>query len=217
MSWDWDYAWRVVPALLEGFKVTVIATLLGSAIAIVAGLALAVARRSRRRVVSLPTGGFVEAIRSTPLLIQLYVLFYVLPDFGITWSGLVLGIIGLGLHYGTYTSEVYRAGLESIPRGQWDAAEALGLRARPLWLGVILPQAIPAVLPALGNYVIAMFKDSALLSAITVVELLGAAKNEGAASFRYLEPFILAGCLYLAVSYASARLVRTLEHRLGRA
>jgi polar amino acid transport system permease protein len=216
VNWDWGYAGHIFPQLLQGLEVTVKATLIGSVIAMLLGLLLAIGRRSRHRLVSWPIAWFVEFIRSTPLLIQLYFLFFVLPNLGITLGALTAGVIGLGLHYATYTSETYRAGIESVPRGQWEAARALNLSTRRTWIGVILPQAIPAVVPALGNYVNAMFKDSALLSAITVIELLGKAQDIGAQSFRYLEPITEVGVLFLVVSLTAALLVRRLEARLAR-
>jgi polar amino acid transport system permease protein len=216
MNWDWQFAGHIFPQLLRALVVTVEATLLGSAIAMVLGLLLAIGRRSHNRLVSWPIAWFVEFIRSTPLLVQLYFLFFVLPDLGVTLGPLTAGVIGLGLHYATYTSETYRAGIESVPRGQWEAARALNLSTRRTWVGIVLPQAIPAVIPALGNYVNAMFKDTPLLSAITVIELLGKAQQIGAQTFRYLEPVTEVGLLFLVVSLTVAMLVRRLETRLAR-
>jgi polar amino acid transport system permease protein len=215
LSWNWHVAGQVFPKLLPGLVITVEATLLGSAIAMVLGLLLAIGRRSPRTVVSLPIGALVEFVRSTPLLVQLYFLFFVLPSIGITLAPLTAGVIGLGLHYATYTSETYRAGIEGVPRGQWEAARALNFSARRTWLGVVLPQAIPAVLPPLGNYVNAMFKDSVLLSTITVVELLGKAQDYGALTFHYIEPITEVGILFLLVSYPASLAVRRLERRLA--
>lgn len=216
MNWDWHFAGQVFPQLLSALVVTIEATLLGSALALILGLLLAIGRRSRNPLVSWPIASFVEFIRSTPLLVQLYFLFFVLPDLGVTLGPLTAGVIGLGLHYATYTSETYRAGIESVPRGQWEAARALNLSTRRTWVGVVLPQAIPAVIPALGNYVNAMFKDTPLLSAITVIELLGKAQAIGAQTFRYLEPVTLVGLFFLVLSLTAAALVRRLEARLAR-
>jgi polar amino acid transport system permease protein len=155
----------------------------------------------------------VEGIRSTPLLIQLYFLFFVLPDLGVTLSPLVTGMIGLGVHYSCYMAEVFRSGIEAVPRGQWEAAVALGMPRGHTWRAVILPQAIPRVVPALGNYVIAMFKDTPLLAAISVAELLEAAKVIGAENFRYLEPLTLVGAIFLVLSLAASGVVRLLEKR----
>lgn len=214
MSWDWPFAWEILPQLLEGLLVTVQITVVGSVIALVLGLVIAVVRQSQVPVVSQLVGGLVQFVRGTPLLVQAFFLFYVFPSYGLTLPALTTGIIAIGVHYAAYTAEVYRAGIESVPRGQWEAATALSLPLRRRWTGVVLPQAIRAVVPSLGNYVIAMFKDSAILAAITVVELLNTATAIGSDSFRYLEPLTLAGLLYFLVSYPAAKLIRQLEQRL---
>ena len=214
MIFDWGYVWEVAPRLAEGLVVTIQATLVGMAVALTLGLVLALARRSRHRLVSWPTGVLVEFVRSTPLLVQIYFLFYVLPDAGLRLSPLATGVIALGLHYAAYCSEVYRAGLESVPKGQWEAAVALNLTRWRTMKDIIIPQAIPPVVPALGNYLVAMFKDTPLLSAITVVELLQAAKLAGAERFRYIEPLTLVGVLFLVLSLASAAAIRRVEARL---
>lgn len=214
-EWDWTFAWNLLPYLLRGLWITVKATLVGISLAMVLGLALAIARRSKIRLISWPVAAFIEFVRSTPLLAQLYVLFFVLPDFGIVLSAFTAGAIGLGVHYGTYTSEAYRAGIENVPRGQWEASTALNLTASQTWRHVILPQAIPTVIPALGNYVVAMFKDAPLLSAITLVELVGVAKQAQKIYFRGLEAFTMAGVLFLAVSIPASIGVRYLERRYG--
>ncbi len=215
MTWDWGFALDVLPQLLRGLIITVYATLIGTAIAMVVGLLLAMARRSHLRLISWSVGAFVEFVRSTPLLVQLFFLFFVLPAYGIQFSPLTTGILALGLHYSTYTSEVYRAGIDGVPKGQWEAATALNFSPVNKWTKVVLPQAIPNVVPALGNYLIAMFKDTPLLAAITVVEMLQQARSIGSETFRYLEPITLVGLLFLVVSYVSAVLVRRLETRLG--
>lgn len=211
---DWSYALETLPALASGLKITAYATVLGMAFALVVGLVLALARRSRFTLLSWPTAFAIEFIRSTPLLVQLYFLFYVLPAFGITLTPLTTGILGLGLHYAAYCSEVYRAGIESIPRGQWEAATALNLSRFTTTFKVILPQAIPPVVPALGNYLVAMFKDTPLLSAITVLEMLQQAKILGSESFRYIEPLTLVGIAFLVLSLIAAAGIRALEKRL---
>lgn len=215
MTWDWSFAAEVLPRLLSALGTTVSATLVGSAVALVLGLVLALLGRAPSAVVRGVTRAVVEFVRSTPLLVQLYFLFFVLPVYGIRLSAFVTGVLGLGIHYAAYTSEVYRAGIEGVPRGQWEAATALNLPRPRVWLGVVLPQAIPNVVPALGNYVIAMFKDTVLLSAITLADMLYVAQSIGSQTFRYLEPFTLVGLLFLLLSYPSSILVRMLERRLG--
>ncbi|KPK19612.1 MAG: amino acid ABC transporter permease [Betaproteobacteria bacterium SG8_41] len=214
MIFDWGYVWEVAPRLAEGLVVTIQATLVGMAVALTLGLVLALARRSRHRLVSWPTGVLVEFVRSTPLLVQIYFLFYVLPDAGLRLSPLATGVIALGLHYAAYCSEVYRAGLESVPKGQWEAAVALNLTRWRTMKDIIIPQAIPPVVPALGNYLVAMFKDTPLLSAITVLEVLQTAKLIGSETFRYVEPLTLVGVLFLVLSLLSAALIRWVEGRL---
>jgi polar amino acid transport system permease protein len=216
MEWDWEFVRQIMPVMIQGAKITVIATLLGSVLAAVAGLAIALLRRSPNRVVSRTTAFVAEFIRGTPLLVQLYFIFYVLPDIGILLPPLVAGVIGLGLHYGTYTAEVYRAGIDNVPRGQWEAAKACNLSASQTWTRIVLPQAIPPMIPALANYFIAMFKETPLLSAITVIELMNQAKSVANTYYRYIEPITLVGAFFLAISLISVVLLRWLEHRYGR-
>jgi polar amino acid transport system permease protein len=215
MTFDVDYAWHLLPELLRASLVTLEATILGFGLALAGGLVLAIARRARLRAIRLLAGTLVEVIRSTPLLIQLFLLFYVLPDYGIQLSALTTGVIGLGIHYSTYTSEVYRAGIESIPRGQWEAAAALNLSRAQTWRRIILPQAIPPVVPALGNYLIGMYKDTPVLAIITVQELLGTALASANRTFRYFEPITLVALIFLVLSLVSSLVIRLLERRLA--
>jgi polar amino acid transport system permease protein len=210
---DWDFAWQILPLLVDTLGVVLAAVAVGTVLALVLGLTWAILRRSSVRIVRTTAHWIVEGIRSTPLLIQLYFLFFVLPDLGLTLSPLVTGMIGLGVHYSCYMAEVFRSGIEAVPRGQWEAAVALGMPRAHTWRAVILPQAIPRVVPALGNYVIAMFKDTPLLAAISVAELLEAAKVIGAENFRYLEPLTIVGAIFLVLSLAASGLVRLLEKR----
>jgi polar amino acid transport system permease protein len=211
-QWDWEFAFRCLPALLAGLRITILATVLGMALALVGGLLLALLRRSRVRAIGGAAALLVEFVRGTPLLVQIYFLFYVMPRFGLTMSPMVTGVLALGIHYSAYTSEVYRAGLEAVPSGQWDASLALGLSRRTTLARVIVPQAIRPVIPALGNYLVAMLKDTPLLSTITVLELLQTAKGIGSETFRYLEPMTLVGIIFLIVSLIAAGGLRMIEH-----
>jgi polar amino acid transport system permease protein len=216
MEWDWNFVWQIMPTLLQGLKITLIASVLGAIVAAIVGMVFAVLRRSPVAVVSKTTGFMVEFIRGTPLLVQLYFIFYVLPDIGIRLPALVAGVIGLGLHYGTYTAEVYRSGIENVPRGQWEAAKAANLTERQTWIHVILPQAIPPMIPALANYLVAMFKETPLLSAITVLELMNQAKSVANSSYRYIEPITMVGVFFLIMSLISVIVLRWLEERFAR-
>ena len=216
MEWDWEFVWQIMPTLIEGLKITIIASIFGAMVAAVIGLLFAILRRSPVAAISKTTGFVVEFIRGTPLLVQLYFIFYVLPDFGIRLPALVAGVIGLGLHYGTYAAEVYRSGIENVPRGQWEAAKAANLTERQTWIHVILPQAIPPMIPALANYLVAMFKETPLLSAITVLELMNQAKSVANSSYRYIEPMTLVGVFFLIMSLISVFFLRWLEERFAR-
>lgn len=216
MEWDWAFVRQIMPVMIAGVKITILATILGSVVALAVGLGIALARRSPNRLLSRGVGWTAEFIRGTPLLVQLYFIFYVLPDIGILLSPLTAGVIGLGLHYGTYTAEVYRAGIDNVPRGQWEAAKACNLSASQTWREIILPQAIPPMIPALANYFIAMFKETPLLSAITVLELMNQAKSVANTYYRYIEPITLVGAFFLAISLVSVVILRWLEHRYGR-
>jgi len=215
-DWNWAFAIDIAPTLVAALRITILATVLGSMLALMLGLPLALASLSRSRWLRRPARAVIEMVRGTPLLIQLYLLFYVLPGAGIRLDPLATGILALGMHYGAYTADIYRAGIEAVPAGQRDAGLALGFGRRQLFFRIVLPQALPPVLPALGNCIIAMFKDTPLLSTITVVELLNAAKGIGADTFRYLEPFTIVGLLLLVCSLAAGALVRQLEGRMER-
>lgn len=216
MQWDWAFVAEITPTLLPGLKLTLLITFMSAIVAAVLGLVFAIARRSPNRLVARPVSFFVEFIRGTPLLVQLYFIFYVLPDVGILLPPLVAGVIGMGLHYATYTAEVYRAGIENVPRGQWEAARATNLTTRQTWVHVIVPQAVPPMIPALANYLIAMFKETPLLSAITVLELMNQAKSVANSSYRYIEPMTMVGVFFLAMSLVSVVILRWLERRYGR-
>lgn len=207
MIWDWAFALEILPQLARGALVTLKAALAGFALAATLGLALAALRLVRPRL-ALPVSVLVELVRSTPLLIQIFLLYFAGPAVGLVLDAMTAGTLALGLHYAAYCSEVYRAGLEAVPRAQWEAASALNLSRRTTLVEIILPQALPPVLPALGNQLIALFKETPLLSAIAVTELMQTAKIIGAETFRYTEPVTLAGLFFLAMSLVSAALIR---------
>jgi len=220
-TWDWEYAWEITPDLIEGMVAIVVATVLGMIVAVILGLFLALGRRSDNKWVSYPVAWFIEFVRSTPLLVQLFFLFYALPQITFlpraisTMSPLVTLVVALGVHYGCYCSEAYRAGINSVPRGQWEASTALNLKSSTKWRNVILPQAIPRALPPLGNYFVAMFKDAPQGSAITYAGVLFVARALQSADFRTVEPFTIAGILFLMVSIPAAMAVRRLERRVA--
>ncbi|MCM3816795.1 MULTISPECIES: ectoine/hydroxyectoine ABC transporter permease subunit EhuD [Streptomyces] len=216
MNWDWSAVTDFMPRFWDGVLVTLQATVIGSLISFSLGLVWAIAFRAPTRFVRWPVTIVTEFIRNTPLLVQLFFLFFVLPEWGIQFSALTTGIIAIGLHYSTYTAQVYRAGIDAVPVGQWEAATALSLPARRTWTAVILPQAIRRVVPALGNYVVSMLKDTPLLAGIGVLEMLQQSRLEGAATFQYTEPLTVVGIAFILIAYPASLLLRALERRLVR-
>ncbi|WP_436738723.1 ectoine/hydroxyectoine ABC transporter permease subunit EhuD [Streptomyces sp. BBFR102] len=216
MNWDWSAVADFMPRFWDGVLVTLQATVIGSLISFSLGLVWAIAFRAPTRFVRWPVTVVTEFIRNTPLLVQLFFLFFVLPEWGVQFSALTTGIIAIGLHYSTYTAQVYRAGIDAVPVGQWEAATALSLPARRTWTAVILPQAIRRVVPALGNYVVSMLKDTPLLAGIGVLEMLQQSRLEGAATFQYTEPLTVVGIAFILIAYPASLLLRALERRLVR-
>jgi polar amino acid transport system permease protein len=215
MKWDNEFALDILPRLLEAFvRYTLLITVLATAIAAVLGLVVAVVRYSRIPVLSHVTSGLVQFIRATPIPIQLFFVYYVLPEVGIRIGAVTTGVIVLGVHYACYFAEVYRGGIEAIPKGQWEACTALSLPQQAVWQRVVLPQAIRKILPSLGNYVISMFKEVPFLLFISVPEMVAQAKDIGGGSFRYVEPFTICGLIYLLASYPASVAMRKLETRL---
>ncbi|MEV0906147.1 ectoine/hydroxyectoine ABC transporter permease subunit EhuD [Streptomyces hokutonensis] len=216
MKWDWNAVSEFMPYFWDGLKVTLQVLVLGSLISFVLGLVWTLLMRTPTRWVRWPVGVVTEFVRDTPLLVQLFFLFYVLPEWGLTFSALTTGVFAIGLHYSTYTMQVYRAGIEAVPVGQWEAATALNLPVRRTWTAVILPQAIRRVVPALGNYVIAMLKDTPILMAITVLELMGQARLFSQDHYQFTEPITVIGVAFILISYPASLLIRALERRLVR-
>jgi polar amino acid transport system permease protein len=216
-GYQWDssspaaFALSILPILLLGLRVTLLATLGGFLIALVLGLALALLRRVPLRIVSWPTVIFIEFVRDTPLLMQLFFLYFVLPQYGVVLPAFWTGVIALGVQYAGYMSEVYRAGLDAIPRTQWEAAKALNLSTARTYRSIIIPQVVPRVIPALGNYLVSMMKDTPVLSTITVVEMLNLANRIGDRTFEYLVPLSMVGGIFFILTTVCAAALRGLE------
>jgi polar amino acid transport system permease protein len=213
---DWGFAWSILPALASGASVTFQSTVIGFLVALVLGLPLALGRRSRSFLLFLPATAIIEFIRSTPLLIQVYFIFFIGPQFGVRLSPVTAGLTAIGLYYGCFIAEVYRSGIDAVPRGQWEAVVALNMSRWRAYRAIILPQAIPPMVPALGNYLIDMFKATPILSVITVLEMMTRAKMIGSETFRYTEPMTLVGAFFLIMTLGSSVLIRQLERMFGK-
>jgi polar amino acid transport system permease protein len=211
LDWRSDFTWEILPRLIAATGNTLLAAGLGYAIAAVLGLVLALAQRTPSRVVTAIVREAVEFIRSTPLVLQIFFVFYVGPQFGIRLSPWTSGMIAIGLHYAAYLSEVYRGGLDSVPKGQWEAATSLNLSTARTYFRVIIPQALPPSLAGMGNYLVGIFKDTPMLSVIGVAELMHTANAIGAETYRFLEPYTLVGIIFLAISLPTAFGIRIFE------
>jgi polar amino acid transport system permease protein len=213
---DWQLAWQILPILVEAAVTTAWITVVAFLAALVGGLAILIIRRSGPSLLSKAIGGATEFIRSTPLLVQLFFLYFLLPDYGIRLSAVETGLLALSIHYSCYLSEVYRAGLEAIPRSQWDSATALNFSVAVTYRRIILPQVFPQIVPSAGNYLIYMFKDSPLLASISVQELMFTAQIIGTEQFQYLEPLTMSALIFLTLGAISAIFIRIVEMSIGR-
>lgn len=218
IEWDttnnWTFAVSILPILLRGLWVTLQATVVGFAIALVLGLVWAALKSAPLKIIAWPATVVTEFLRDTPLLIQLFFLYYVLPEYGLILPAFMTGALALGLQYSAYTSEVYRAGIEAVARGQHEAARALNLKGTRTFTHVILPQALPRIVPAMGNYLVSIMKDVPLLSVVTVLELLGVAQIIGDRTFNYLIPLSMVGGLYLIMTLLASSAVRLVDRAL---
>ena len=210
-DWRWDFTFEILPRLLQATLNTLAAAGVGYGIAVVLGLVFALAQRTPSRIITMVVRECVEFIRSTPLVLQIFFVFFVGPQFGIRLSPWVAGMIAIGLHYAAYLSEVYRGGLEAVPKGQWEACTALNLSATKTYFRVIIPQALPLSLAGMGNYLVGIFKDTPMLSVIGVAELMQAANAIGGSTYRYLEPYTMVGIIFLAISLPAAGLIKLFE------
>jgi len=203
-----------LPALLQGALVSIEMTVCVMALSLVFGLVVALARLARLRAVRLAAGFYVEVVRGTPAMLQLFYIYFVLPALGVNIPPFGAGVVALTVNYAAYLSEVYRAGIQAVSRGQVEAALALGMSRTLRMRLVILPQAIRIVVPPLVNYFISLFKDTALASTITVKELIFSGQIIAATNFQYFTIFTIAGAIYLALSYPGSLGVQFLERRM---
>ncbi len=203
-----------LPLLLKGAGVTLTLSIVSMALAMVLGLLIALIRMYGPPPAGKAAAAYVEIYRGTPLLIQLFIIYYGLPNIGITLSPVSAAIIGLGMNYAAYEAEVYRAGMEAVPRGQMEAALSLGMPRTLALRRVVFPQALRISLPAVTNDFIALFKDSSIVSVIAMVELTKTYNILAATTLRYFELGLVVAVLYFGMSYPLSVLAKRLEKRL---
>ncbi|GAA5415908.1 L-cystine transport system permease protein YecS [Paraliobacillus ryukyuensis] len=216
--WSWDTFLEALPFVLQGLGITIGLTFSCFVFALVFGFVWTFLQRIQNKYIKAVVTFIMEFIRSTPPLVQLFFIYYalpVLPVIGVTLHPFVCAVIGLGVHFSTYIGEIYRSGIESVDKGQWEAATALNYSTKDKWLRIILPQAFPPTIPMLGNYFIIMFKEVPLASTISVGGILFMARTFGSEHWAYLEPITIVGILFLLLSYPSALLIKKLEKKIN--
>ncbi|MCG8355952.1 MAG: ectoine/hydroxyectoine ABC transporter permease subunit EhuD [Kiloniellales bacterium] len=216
MDFDHTFAIEIVPTIFEALDTTLLVAVLSNIGAATIGFTLEVTRRSGR------WAGYImrfviDFIRSTPVLAQLYFLFFVLPFYGITLPAMVVGVLGLSVYYSGYLAEVFKAGIDAIPKGQWDAAKALGLGRLHTIVLVIAPQMLRNIAAPMGNYFVSILKATPYLAVIAVPEMLGSGFDIASDTFRYAEPLVVVGIVFLILAISIAQLVKLLEARLNAA
>jgi His/Glu/Gln/Arg/opine family amino acid ABC transporter permease subunit len=199
--------------LLAGLLITIELTFVVIVLSLGFALLVALGGMSRWRLLRWTIKAYIELMRGTPLLLQLIYIYYVLPEIGIRLDAFTAGVIGLTLNYSAYISEVYRGGILAVPKGQHDAAAALGMTRALAMRRIVLPQAIRIVIPTLGNYFISLFKDTALCSVVSIQEVVFTAQIVAARNFQYFTLYTVVGAMYFLVSFPAARLVGWLERR----
>ncbi|MFP3892035.1 ectoine/hydroxyectoine ABC transporter permease subunit EhuD [uncultured Ralstonia sp.] len=210
-----EHAQDFLPILLKGAVITVEVTVLSFLLSSVIGLGLALMRLSPIQAVSTAGATIVNIIRGLPIIVQLFYIYFVLPDVGIQLTAFQAGVIGLGIAYSAYQAENFRAGIEAVDPGQREAAQAMGMRGALIMRRVILPQAFRIALPPYGNTLVMMLKDSSLVSTITVAEMTRAGQLIASSTFQNMAVYTLVALLYLVMSLPLVFGLRRLERRMG--
>ncbi len=203
------------PKLLAGFLVTLMVAAAAMPLALAFGLMLLVPRMERRALIVAPTVGFIELMRNTPLLLQIYLIYFGLPLIGFYPSEFSCGVVGIALQHGAFLAEIFRGAIELIARGQWEAARAIGMGRTKIFRHVILPQALMKILGPLGNQLIILIKDTSLVSAIGVMELTMTGKMAIERSAASAEIFVAIALFYLVLTTMLGGALRVVEHRMA--
>ncbi|QKJ85151.1 polar amino acid transport system permease protein [Paramixta manurensis] len=200
MSYQWLTLWRYAGTFVDAAWLTLQVTLLAFVLAMALGLLAALAKESRITLVRWISGCYIEFIRNTPVLLQIFIIFFGLPSLGITMSAFTAGVLALGINVGAYLAETFRAGIQSVPQGQREAAYILGISPRQMFIHVVMPQAARAVYPAIINNLIQLLLGTSLLSAIALPELTGTATVINARTLLYIQTFSVVLGVYLVLS-----------------
>ena len=212
---DFRGALDYLPDLARGALISVELTICVMLLSLVFGLLLAIGKLGQSRLIRGLASVYIEVVRGTPALLQLFYIYFVLPSFGLRFNPFVAGVVGLTINYSAYLAEVYRAGIEAVAHGQVEAARALGMSRRKMLRIVILPQAVRIVVPPLGNYFISLFKDTSLVSIVTVKELMFTGQIIASMNFQYFTVFTIIGLIYFAFCFGMSRYSLFVENRLN--
>lgn len=210
---DWSVILHYFPFLLKGALLTLEISVLSLALGLVAGLTAALCILSRNPLLHWPARFYVWLIRSTPLLVQLFIIYFGLPQFGIDLSPFWSGVLGLALNTGAYNAETIRGGILSVPKGQVEAARSLGMSAALTMRRIVLPQALRLIVPPLGNNFVILIKDTSLVSTITLVELTLTAQRLIGSTYKPFEMYLMAAFLYAVLTTGAGLLLRLYERR----
>jgi cystine transport system permease protein len=213
---DADLAKEAAPYILQGLSHTIWISLLSMAIGLFIGLLVAMARMSKNPLLQFPARAYISIIRGTPLLVQIFILYFGLPVIGINLAPLLAGVIGLSLNVGGYSAETIRGSILSIPRGQWEAALSLNMTYWQTMRRVVIPQATRVALPSLANTFLSLVKDTSLLAMITVNDMFYRAKIVGGREFDYMTVYLEVAFFYWVVCTVLSALQDRLEKRYGR-
>lgn len=213
MTLDFSVVLRLTDLLLLGLWWTVVLSALSMVLSVALGAVFAVARLSSWAALRWPVQGFSWLFMGTPLLLQLYFVYFGLAELGLNLSAFTAGVIALSLHFAVYNADIIRAGIQAVPSGQYQAARSLGLSHLQVMARVVVPQAMANVTPALGNMMIALLKESALVSAIGVMELTMSAQRAISQTFRPFEFFLAAAVLYYVLNLVLQQVIRLIERR----
>jgi polar amino acid transport system permease protein len=213
---SWEFITQSSPYIVQGAGITIIVSLVSIVLAILLALGGAIGRLSRNAIFYSLASLYVSLVRGTPLLVQIYFIYFALPQAGIILDAIPSGIIALGFNYGAYMTEIFRAGIQAVPRSQREAAQALGMPESLAFRRIVLPQAVRIVIPAIGNDFVAMIKDSALISTISVGELFWRAQRIGRSEHQVLASIAIAALVYWGLTIIFSFFQEKLEQRMAR-
>ncbi|WP_123042737.1 amino acid ABC transporter permease [Cohnella candidum] len=215
MDFRFDIIYDYAPLFLRGTLLTIGISLLGILFGSILGLVIGIGKMSPKRYLNLPTSAYINFFRGTPLLVQVYIVhFGIIPPIYGSTNVIVAAIVALSLNSAAYTAEIYRAGIQSIDKGQREAAYSLGMTHRQAMRHIIIPQAIKRMIPAFGNEFIVLIKDSSIVSVIAAPELMYWGKVMQTQYYRIWEPYLTAAAIYFVLTYSLSKLLAYLERKV---